>query len=272
MAAEFTDGRAQILCLGDSITEQGWGCKGGLGWVALLSDAYRRRADVTNRGYGGYNTRSLTPVALQLLAQPRPQRLLLCTVFLGANDANSQPEQHVPLPEFTARMTALLVAAAAQAACVLCIGPGPVDNRRWPTRTNAAVAQYNDAAHAACAAARASAGAGAPPLLFCSLLAEATGTASGPSHAVIPEGSSILASSRAPPPAWVDLLSDGLHLSSAGNLALAGLVLKTLESQCPSAAPAALPLDMPPWALIPVDSGSAADAAFTPQALAAFRK
>jgi lysophospholipase L1-like esterase len=256
----FTAGREQILCLGDSITEQGWGCKGGLGWLAILANAYRRRADVLSRGYGGYTTRTLSPPALQLLAQPAA-RYLLITVYLGSNDLNAQPEQHVPLAEYTQRLQALLLAAAAVARCVLCLGPGPMDDRRWPQRSNAASAAYNAAARAACAGARAAAGAAAPPILFASLLPE------GPT----PGEGSALGAARDPAP-WLDLLSDGLHLSSAGNVELAALVLRTLAAQCPAVAPEALPYDFPAWSAIPVDAHDAAAAAFTPEALAAFRK
>ena len=254
----FTSGREQVLCLGDSITEQGWGTKGGVGWVAILANAYRRRADVTNRGYGGYTTRSLSPLALALLAAP--QRYLLVTVFLGANDMNAQPEQHVPLAEYGARLQRLLEAAAGRARCVLCLGPGPVDDRRWPHRSNAAAAAYCAEARAACARARASTP--GATFLFASLLG-------GEGGALLPEGSALGACRDAVP--WLDALSDGLHLSPAGNERLAEAVLRAVAGGCPEAAPEALAWDFPPWGEVPVDSGDAAAAAFTPAALAAFR-
>jgi lysophospholipase L1-like esterase len=270
MAFSF-EGREAILCLGDSITEQGWGKKGGLGWLQQLADAYGRRADVLNRGFGGYTTRTLLPIALPLLASRATSQppYLLVTVFLGANDANSQAEQHVPIEEYRARLCGLLAAAARVARCVVCIGPGPVDNRRWPTRSNAAVAAYNDAAFAASASAREAVP--GTPILFSSLLAEATGTPSGPSHARVVEGSDIPPTNKLPVP-WLDFLSDGLHLSSNGNAALASLLLRVLQEQCPSVAPAALPWDFPPWNQIPVDERDAASASFTQEALLAFRK
>jgi lysophospholipase L1-like esterase len=262
----FTAGREQILALGDSITEQGWGCKGGLGWLSILANAYRRRADVLSRGYGGYTTRTLSPPALQLLAaplSPHQPRYLLITVYLGSNDCNAEAQQHVPVAEYTQRLQALLGAAAGVARCVLCLGPGPMDDRRWPQRSNAASAAYNAAARAACAGARAAAtgAAAGTPILFASLLPEGG----------LPEGSALGGGGRDPVP-WLDLLSDGLHLSSAGNAELAALVQRTLAEQCPAVAPEALPYDFPPWNSIPVDAQDAAAAAFTPEALAAFRK
>ena len=211
--------KQEILCLGDSITFEGWGDGGSTGWLALLQAAYLHRASVINSGYAGYTTRTLGPIAESILTS-RPQRepYLAVTVFLGANDA-SQGEQHVPVEEYRSRLGAMLAAAAQVARLVVCIGPGPVDSGRWRTRSNAAVAAYNDAALAACASARCACP--ATPIRFVSLLAEATGTPSGPHHARIAEGAS------AP---WAGLLRDGLHLSSAGNALLARLVLGVLQA------------------------------------------
>lgn len=45
-----------IVCIGDSITQQGFG---NSGWVAGLADTYQRRADIVDRGFSGYNTRNI---------------------------------------------------------------------------------------------------------------------------------------------------------------------------------------------------------------------
>jgi hypothetical protein len=89
------------------------------GWLAILSDAYRRRADVTNRGFGGYTTRTLTPVAARALNVP-DARFALTVIFIGTNDANTQQAQHVPLAEYEARLRGLLDAAARVSNVVLC--------------------------------------------------------------------------------------------------------------------------------------------------------
>ncbi|VFQ95641.1 unnamed protein product [Cuscuta campestris] len=46
--------RPEIVLFGDSITEQSF--RSG-GWGSSLADYYSRKADILNRGYGGYNTR-----------------------------------------------------------------------------------------------------------------------------------------------------------------------------------------------------------------------
>jgi lysophospholipase L1-like esterase len=252
-----------ILLLGDSITEQGWGVKGGVGWVGLLANAYGRRADVLNRGFGGYTTRTLAPAAARILGVPGAA-FALTVVFLGSNDANSAAAQNVPLPEFAARLRALLDAAAAVSRAVLCVAPGPVDDRLWPTRSCAAAAAYGRAAAGAAAAAAAAAAPRGVPVAFASLLEAATGSLDAPAEASA-------TAPGAPPPAWVELLSDGLHLSSAGNAALFRLVLDALKRDAPRALPAALPLGFPSWAAVPAGPGDEAAAAFTDAALDALR-
>ncbi len=93
-----------ILLFGDSITQQGFGWEGGVGWASLLAADYSRRADVWNRGFSGYNTRH----ALALIEDddifgtlPPQANVLFCTVFFGANDAAIPGErQHVPMVEY----------------------------------------------------------------------------------------------------------------------------------------------------------------------------
>lgn len=101
--------REEVCCFGDSITQHGH-CAHG--WVAGLQEAYRRRADVLNRGYSGYSSRFGRLMAPRLFGPGRAY--LLSTVFFGANDAAdpaSKPAQHVPLDEFAANLAAIVGAA-----------------------------------------------------------------------------------------------------------------------------------------------------------------
>ena len=108
--------REEICCFGDSITQHGH-CAHG--WVAGLQEAYRRRADVLNRGYSGYSSRFGLHMLPRLFGPGR--RYLLTTVFFGANDAAdaaSKPVQHVPLGEYASNMGAIVAAAQQVRACV----------------------------------------------------------------------------------------------------------------------------------------------------------
>jgi lysophospholipase L1-like esterase len=238
-----------------------------VGWASLLSDAYRRRADVFNRGFGGYNARTLGPIVARAVAAAAASgtRFALATLFLGANDANSQKEQHVPLEEFGSRLEAMAVAIAGVSDCVVLVGAGPVDDRRWPSRSNAAAAAYADAARTAAARAAAAVGADGGTVLFASLFEAATG-----GRARAAEGSAApLSVAAAPELAWVDSLSDGLHLSSVGNAQLAAAVLGAVRAGCPAAAPEgwARGEDFPHWSQVTVGTGDEAEAFFKARAL-----
>lgn len=253
--------RGIVLCLGDSITEQGWGMKGNRGWVAELASAYARKADIVNRGYGGYTTRTLSPVASRVFAgmDAGGVRAALTTVFLGANDSNrdtgsrapAAEDQYVPIIEYETRLLAMARAAAARSECVVVIAPGPIDDRRWTTRSNVDVAAYG------AAAARVATAAG---VLFVDLLAAAGGP--------FPDRSKLMTDAEAP---WLDLLSDGLHLSAAGNALLADRVLAAVRAGAPHVSPEGLPMDFPPWGTIATGPGDEADKACTEEALKGFR-
>lgn len=51
-----------------------------------LQHAYLRRADIINRGFGGYNTKWLLPV-LQKQILPSVFNVILWVILIGANDA-----------------------------------------------------------------------------------------------------------------------------------------------------------------------------------------
>lgn len=250
--------RRTILCLGDSITEQGWGVKGNRGWVAELASAYARRADIVNRGYGGYTTRTVEPIANRVFASldASGEKTAVTTVFLGANDSNNDcgtrlPQQSVPIDEYEARLRRIVLGAKSRSDAVILIAPGPVDDRRWPTRSNTLVKAYGEAV------ARIARDTGA-------ILVDLLDAAGGP----FPDRSTLASDSEAP---WLDLLSDGLHLSSAGNALLADRILAALRSHAPRSAPEGLPQDFPHWSGIMHAQDGSADQALDENNLKAFR-
>ena len=99
--------RAQILLIGDSLTQRGYDSKRG--WVSKLSSTYSRRADVINRGYSGYNTRWVLDL-MKRKSNLFAKKPTLVVVFLGANDAavNHKSEYAVPLEEYEKNMRAIL--------------------------------------------------------------------------------------------------------------------------------------------------------------------
>lgn len=106
--------RPVILLLGDSLTEQGFGMQGRVGWAGLLAAAYSRRADVVQRGYFGYNTNHIVQHVLPSVLQNDIMRnhqgdLLFATVFVGANDAVlAGNAQHVPLETYQQNLATIV--------------------------------------------------------------------------------------------------------------------------------------------------------------------
>lgn len=133
--------RPEIVLFGDSITQVSFS-EGG--WGARLADEYQRHADVTVRGYSGYNTKWALPLLPLVFPPESPRTPALVTVFFGANDAvrpapipgrtAGVSRQHVPLPEFRDNLKAIVGAIRAcgdGTARVLLITPPPVDVIAW---------------------------------------------------------------------------------------------------------------------------------------------
>jgi lysophospholipase L1-like esterase len=173
--------RPVVALFGDSITQQGFGVNGNIGWASLVAAAYTRRADVLNRGFSGYNTNH----ALELLPRvfgPLEQSsslssssssssdgsdsssgMLFCTVFFGANDAALPEEnkgQHVPLETFGENLGTIISRIrdrcqngnSSSSFPIILFTPPPVDEDLWASfreieksdRTNQVARQYGD--------------------------------------------------------------------------------------------------------------------------------
>eukprot|EP00879_Flechtneria_rotunda_P019299 GHRR01020268.1.p1 GENE.GHRR01020268.1~~GHRR01020268.1.p1 ORF type:complete len:273 (+),score=88.15 GHRR01020268.1:378-1196(+) len=94
--------RPWFVFLGDSLTEMGQSADGG--WVTRVAAAYNRKADVLNRGFGGYNTYSTLLSLCELTDSFHRHQVLLVAVWLGANDAALKDGHdravHVPLKAY----------------------------------------------------------------------------------------------------------------------------------------------------------------------------
>jgi len=132
--------RRSVVLFGDSLTQRSYD-EGG--WGASLSHHLLRRADVYNRGYGGYNTRW----ALHLLPQLFPAQEgghWLVTVFFGANDATIPSQApHVPLDEYEANLKQILNYLKTKAQHVVLIAPPGLNESQ---RLQFQVEQYKELA------------------------------------------------------------------------------------------------------------------------------
>ena len=140
-----------VALYGDSITEQGYTSS----WVSRVASYYGRRADVYNRGLSGYNTTWL----LQVMQDPayrdvmfppqvvpaaataedggdlaKDNKVLLVTIFFGANDANKPgTEQHVPIDTFKSNIAQIvdMVRLTLRPQLVVLITPPPVEETKY---------------------------------------------------------------------------------------------------------------------------------------------
>ncbi|KAJ2159131.1 isoamyl acetate-hydrolyzing esterase [Coemansia sp. RSA 552] len=159
------------VCIGDSNTEFAWSTAID-GWGAQLANAYLRRLDVVNRGFGGFNSRwakAVLPRIMPMYRQPansddpRLGRLRLVVIMLGTNDAVPQSDPcHVPLGEFKDNMKAIATAFTspqsplyAPGVTIILVTPPPLNDAFWLhmcgvynlhfERSGAAVAEYAQA-------------------------------------------------------------------------------------------------------------------------------
>ncbi|XP_019170019.1 PREDICTED: GDSL esterase/lipase At5g45920 [Ipomoea nil] len=104
--------RPKIYLFGDSITEMSFEVEDG-GWGVSLADHFRRTADVVLRGFSGYNTRwALRIIDKAFPAEQGGGAPLAVTVFFGANDAcvpdRCSSFQHVPVDEYKQNLCSIV--------------------------------------------------------------------------------------------------------------------------------------------------------------------
>ncbi|KAG9128658.1 hypothetical protein Leryth_026678 [Lithospermum erythrorhizon] len=221
--------RPTIYLFGDSITEQSFL---QAAWGASLANLYCRRADVVLRGYGGYNTRWALRVLNQGKVFPPPQSSggapLAVTVFFGANDA-ALPDSfnagvHVPLEEYKQNLHSIVAIFKERwpTTSVIFITPPPIDEAARlldpdnklgvVERTNKVAGKYAKACVAVAA------DCGIPSIDLWSKMQQS--------------------------PGWQKaFLSDGLHLTPAGNTIVFEEVVRKFEEI--GLKPEMLPLDLP---------------------------
>ncbi|KAJ0962496.1 hypothetical protein J5N97_027618 [Dioscorea zingiberensis] len=122
--------RPHFLLFGDSITEKSFGPGG---WGAALANTYSGKADVLVRGYGGYNTRWVLFLLNRLFPPNCRTPPDAATIFFGANDAailgRTSERQHVPVDEYKANLHKIVkqMKNCSPTMLVVVITPPPVD-------------------------------------------------------------------------------------------------------------------------------------------------
>ncbi|KAJ5619152.1 hypothetical protein N7510_003136 [Penicillium lagena] len=138
----------QIVLFGDSITEHAFGAGSGFSYGGAMAHVFRRRLDVINRGFGGYNTEHgliALPIFMPTPAQAKVELLVSGPIDLveaqltsskivcfGANDSclpHDPTGHHVPLEAYCENLTAMITCAEVKAHLprILLVTPPPID-------------------------------------------------------------------------------------------------------------------------------------------------
>jgi lysophospholipase L1-like esterase len=227
--------RQRFVFFGDSIIGNAWS---ECGWLAQLASIYKRTADVTNRGYNGYNSRWALHVLPHLFRDSALSAPSLVGICLGANDAILPPplagrspaasRHHVPIDEYEQNLRAIIAASLATGACVLVMTPPPTDGLAWlaferrrtkpepPIREHAESTRSNEATGAYAARA-------------VRVAKEFSGVAAVDLWSAMQERQ---------PRAWGSFFSDGVHPNVEGATVIFELVRDTIATHFPELRPA----------------------------------
>ncbi|KAH9624560.1 hypothetical protein KSS87_000714 [Heliosperma pusillum] len=122
--------RPQIILFGDSITQQSFNLNG---WGSSLADNFSRKADVLNRGYGGYTTRWALFLLHHIFPLGSATPPVGVTIFFGANDAalpgRNSDRQHTPMEEYKENLRKMVhhLKECSPSMVVVLITPPPID-------------------------------------------------------------------------------------------------------------------------------------------------
>ncbi|EQC40972.1 hypothetical protein SDRG_02034 [Saprolegnia diclina VS20] len=204
-----------LLMIGDSITQQA-STVSLHGFQALLAEDYIRRADVINRGRGGWTTRNYLPTVPAMVQEwaARPPSLVI--LELGTNDATrpNATDQYVPPGEYKANLEGIVqgFVDAFPATKFLFLTPAVSDDDMF--------------AHQAHLNARAGA--------YASLCMEVAGRL----HFPVVDLWTLLQGKQK------EVLSDGLHLNVLGNEFVHNQIMAAIASSYPELTPSALPVQL----------------------------
>lgn len=218
----------QIVLFGDSITQfmttniQAW-----------LQTRYSRRADIVNRGFGGYTSQqglSLLPKIIPSLHPDTSPEIKLCFVFFGANDAFQPPQTpgrtRVDLEEFSRNISKIIeyLQSVSREMKVVLMTPPAVDEYSLPHTglTSERIAAYASATRKVAAKHELS-------LVDCSkAFLKFSGWNENLEASFLPGDKRIGKND-----ALASLLTDGLHLSAKGYEVLFHEVVSVLEEELP---------------------------------------
>ncbi|PKY01342.1 GDSL Lipase/Acylhydrolase family protein [Aspergillus campestris IBT 28561] len=237
----------QFILFGDSITQMSSNQELGFGLQPALQDAYSRKLDIINRGFGGYTTAHAIKVFPKFFPTPERENVRLMTIWFGANDScHPGNSQHVPLDVFKENLRQIIqhpATLAQQPKLIICT-PTPINEHQlevfdsekgneFPSRTNGFTRQYAEAAHEVATSFK----------IPVADLWTAFMTAAG-----WKEGEPLIGSRDLPSNDKLgSLFTDGLHLTPDGYRIAYDVIMETIRRNWPDEDPERLPFVFPGW-------------------------
>ncbi|PLB48982.1 isoamyl acetate-hydrolyzing esterase [Aspergillus steynii IBT 23096] len=237
----------QFILFGDSITEMSSIQDTGFGLHGALQDAYRRRLDIINRGFGGYTTAHAIQVFPKFFPTPEQATVRFLALFFGANDACLPgTAQHVPLDQYKENLKRLIQheATIAQKPRIMILTPTPINEYQLqgfdegkgnahPSRTASYTKTYADAVR------EVGASTGVVVADVWTAFVAAAGWKEGqplPGSRDLPEIDAFKA-----------LFTDGLHLTADGYRLVYDVIMKAIQENWPDQDPEKLSFVHPSW-------------------------
>ncbi|XP_038058334.1 isoamyl acetate-hydrolyzing esterase 1 homolog [Patiria miniata] len=214
----------KVILFGDSITQYSFSDGG---WGAAVADSLRRKCDVFNRGFSGYNSSWARLILSKCIPKEMLTEVALVTVFLGANDASLKEvnsTQYVSLEDYRNNMKAILkylIDGGLQASQIIVITPPPLGEEKWAA---ACMEKYG------CPLNRTNSNTGLYAKACCSIASEC-GTGLLDLWTLMQEDKN-----------WPRFFYDGLHVSQDGSRVIAKHLVKMVEERTRH-----LPMMLPDW-------------------------
>ncbi|KAH8554454.1 SGNH hydrolase-type esterase domain-containing protein [Umbelopsis sp. PMI_123] len=239
----------QIILFGDSITQFSYEIK-HIGWGSSLADAYQRRADVLNRGFGGYTSKWAVPILNQMLPhtvdESQRARIRLITLFFGANDsAKVGTFQHVPIDEYANNLSKMIerINQYSTDTRVIVITTPPVNEDQWHEASEQGgpdLRRSNKVAKAYAEAAKDVARKYNVP--YVDLWTEIMKLSIDPDN--LEDKNDLTGTTKSGKRDLSEFMSDGLHLGTLGSAVLFAALMQTIKSNFPELNPETMPEEL----------------------------
>ncbi|KAK2746099.1 hypothetical protein FQN57_003439 [Myotisia sp. PD_48] len=235
----------QIILFGDSITEWSEHQDKGFAFATTLRNAYLRRVDVINRGLSGYDTNQALKILPQIWPPKEVATVRLMTIFFGANDAELQGPQFVPLNVYQQNLTTMIQAFELDVQTkVLLLTPPPINEYQLDksplkgSRSAENTKRYADACRKVGEECGKDSNNVAVVDIWSAFMAKAGWK----------EGQPLIGSKDVPENAMLAaLLTDGLHFSPNGYKIMYHEVMKVIAEKYPLEMPEERPYHFPRW-------------------------